>query len=263
MKSTVALLGYGALSRIFLEVFQNNLSDQYELTGIFTRTIPEEQNGLFFYPNLNALLEAKPDYVLEFAGGEAVAAYGERVLRSGSHLILVSIGALADDALYARLRQAAQEAGSKLYLASGAIGGFDVLRTMSLVGADQVVIENRKAPASLNGAPYLNGKALPEDTQTTVFRGSARQAIAAFPKNVNVAVAAALAASDVDHAQVEIRSIPSLKQNTHIIRAESPLADVRLEISSKPNPVNPKSSTITAWSVAALLDDLASPVQFF
>ena len=36
-----------------------------------------------------------------------------------------------------------------------------------------------------------------------------------------------------------------------------------IEISSKIDPKNPKSSVTAAWSVAALLKNLASPVQYF
>lgn len=143
------------------------------------------------------------------------------------------------------------------------MGGFDALRTLNLVGIDEIEIENRKAPGSLNGAPYLQGVPLPEDRENDVFSGTAREAIAAFPKNVNVAVASALAASDPDQAKVRIHSVPGMTRNTHIIRAGNALGAVTLQFDSCPDPKNPRSSTITAWSTAALLRELASPVRFF
>ena len=173
------------------------------------------------------------------------------------------MGSLADDELYAALAKAAQESGTRLHLPSGAIGGFDLLRTIALAGTKEVSIESRKGPASLNGAPYLEGRLLSEECEELVFEGSAREAIAAFPKNVNVAVATAVAAADVDRTKVAVRSVPGMKRNTHTIRAASEYTEVCLEISSIPDPANPKSSTTTAWSVAALLKNLASPVQFF
>ncbi|MBQ3077499.1 MAG: aspartate dehydrogenase [Clostridia bacterium] len=262
-RRSIALIGFGALSHIFLEVFEAHLADHYRLAGIYSVPTPADGEGYPLFDSLEQLLAARPDYVLEFAGVEALRSHGEAVLAAGCDLIAVSIGALADDAFFARLRDTAAAHGSRLHLPNGAIGGFDVLRTMSLAGTEQVVIENYKAPAGLNGAPYLKGRALAEDREELVFRGTAREAIASFPKNVNVAVAAALAAADVDRAQVEITSVPGLRQNTHIVRAKNALAEVRLEISSLPDPKNPKSSTITAWSVAALLKELAAPVRFF
>lgn len=263
MKKRIALIGFGALSHIFLSIYQKQLTDSYELCGVLTRPIPEKAEAFPFFADSEELLSARPDYVLEFAGGGAVREYGETILQNGANLIIVSIGALADDALYARLRTAACRGGSRLYLPNGALGGFDVLRTMALAGVDEISIENRKPPAGLNGAPYLNGRQLPEDCETQVFSGTAREAIAAFPHNVNVAVAASLAAADPDKAQVQITSVPGLKQNTHIVRARNALAQIELNIASLPDPANPRSSTVTAWSVAALLSDLASPVSFF
>lgn len=263
LKKRNALIGYGALSHIFLQVYGKHLCADYELAGVLSRPVPEESAPFPFFHSLQELLASAPDYVLEFAGGNAVREYGETILKSGVSLIIVSIGALADDALYNCLRSAAKTGHSRLYLPSGALGGFDVLRTMALSGVDDVSIENRKPPAGLNGAPYLNGQLLPEDCETAVFSGSAREAIAAFPHNVNVAVAASLAAADPDRARVEINSIPGLTQNTHIVRAKNALTEVELSISSVPDPANPRSSTMTAWSVGALLKDLASPVSFF
>jgi len=263
MKKSLAIIGFGALSHIFLDVFQTHLTENYTLRGIYSVPAPARTEGYPFFDSMDALLDSKPDYVLEFAGVQALRSYGKVVLEAGCNLIAVSIGALADDDLYKTLCQTAGAHGCKLHLPSGAIGGFDVLRTMALAGTDRVTIENYKAPGSLNGAPYLQGTQLPEDEETLVFRGSAREAIASFPQNVNVAVAVALAAANPDIAQVEIKSIPGMTKNTHIVRAENAMASVNLEISSNPDPANPKSSTITAWSVAALLQNLASPVEFF
>ena len=263
MKKKIALIGYGALGKIFLNVFEEKLTECYELNGVYTLPAPEAAEPYRFYGSLDELLEDRPDYVVEFAGVGAVRAYGERILRSGVSLIIASVGSLADDALFEGLAKAAAESGARLHLPSGAIGGFDLLRTIALAGTREVSIESRKAPASLNGAPYLEGRMLPEDQEELVFEGSAREAIAAFPKNVNVAVATAVAAADVDRTKVAVRSVPGMSRNTHTIRAVSDYTEVCLEISSIPDPANPKSSTTTAWSVAALLKNLASPVQFF
>ena len=257
------MIGYGALGKIFLNVYREKLTEDYELSGIYTVPAPETQDGWHFYDDIDALLLDKPDFVVEFAGAGAVRAYGEKILESGCNLVIASIGALADGELYARMTEAAKKNGVRLHLPSGAIGGFDLLRTISLAGTRAVSIESRKAPAGLNGAPYLEGRALSEEQEELVFEGSAREAIAAFPKNVNVAVATAVAAADVDSAKVSVRSVPGLKRNTHTVRAACDFAEVCLEIASIPDPANPKSSTTTAWSVAALLKNLASPVQFF
>lgn len=263
MKKRIALIGYGALGKIFLKAYQEKLTEYYELTGIYTVPSPESEDGWRFYRDIDELLSEKPDFVVEFAGAGAVRAYGEKILESGCNLVIASIGALADGELYKKLADAARANGCRLHLPSGAIGGFDLMRTLALAGTKEVSIESRKAPAGLNGAPYLEGRLLSEEQEELVFEGSAREAIAAFPKNVNVAVATAVAAADVDSTKVRVRSVPGLKRNTHTIRAAGDFAEICLEVASIPDPANPKSSTTTAWSVAALLMNLASPVQFF
>ena len=88
-------------------------------------------------------------------------------------------------------------------------------------------------------------------------------AINGFPKNVNVAVAAALASDRLQNATVQITSDPEATENIHHIVLKNQLMRAELTVAGKPDPANPKSSTSTAWSVVALLKNLASPISFF
>ena len=188
--------------------------------------------------------------------------WGQAALAQGCHLVLLSVGALADKALYNELTQSARRAGRKIYLPSGAIGGLDVLRTMALMEKDMDVrVVNCKPPAGLAGAPGLM-RPLTGEKEEQVFSGTAWEAIQRFPKNVNVAVAAALAGAGLEGTQVEIRSVPGLTRNVHRIHADGRTVSVVLETASAPDPANPRSSTLAAWSVVALLRNLASPIQF-
>ena len=63
------------------------------------------------------------------------------VLRRGVSLVVLSIGAFADLAFYEEVKQAAREGGAKVHLASGAIGGFDVLQTVTLMAEAQKLDE--------------------------------------------------------------------------------------------------------------------------
>lgn len=78
-----------------------------------------------------------------------------------------------------------------------------------------------------------------------------------------MAVAAALASDTLDKATVKITSDPQSEENIHHIVLKNNLMRAELTVAGKPDPANPKSSTSTAWSVVALLKNLASPVQFF
>ena len=262
-RSRLALIGYGTLAREFERVWGERLRESHELLGALIRHAPAGDCCPKLYGSLDELLADRPDFVLEFAGASAVAEYGEKVLAAGCDLVVVSVGALADDALRGRLAEAAKGAGSTLHVASGAVGGFDVLRTVALGGCTHFSIDNVKAPEALAGAPGLRDRELSGCQRTEAFRGSAREAILEFPKNVNVAVASALAAGALDEAEVVITSDPGKVDNTHVICAKSDLVSARVEVSSTPDAANPRSSTVTAWSVAALLADLASPIRYF
>ncbi len=263
--TTVALLGCGALARLFAQHLPDVLPD-VRLTGAFCRT-PEACQafaanfGCRASASLEELLADSPDYVVEFAGGAAVRAHARAVLEK-TNLIAASIGAFADPDFFEDVKSVARAHGTRLFLPNGAVGGLDLLQTFALMGGARLEIENEKAPRSLNGAPYLAGRALSETHPETVFTGSVQDAIAGFPKNVNVAVAASVAASAPD-ALVTIHSVPGAAENTHRIKIRNDLMHAELTIASKPDPANPRSSTSTAWSVLALLKNLTSSVVLF
>lgn len=279
---TVAVIGCGALGTLVAEGVALDLQDKWSLSGVFARTAASAQAlaarlGCAAFSDIEGLLAAKPDVVVEAAGGDAARAYAETVLRSGVSLILLSGGVLAYAAFVRRLREAAEEGGGVLHVASGAIGGFDLMRTLAFrerqmkrLGVEPLSgqefstrVNNIKAPASLNGAPYLEGRALPEDRRVDVFEGSAVQAIAGFPKNVNVAVAAASASAGMERTTVRISSDPALTENVHRIHVQGFGVRAELEFASRPDPQNPRSSTMTAWSVLALLDEMCSSIRYF
>ena len=281
-RKTVAVLGCGALGSLVAEGVALDLQETWKLAGVYART-PEKAQALAgrfgceAFTSAEAMLAARPDVVVEAAGGEAARQYAEAILRSGASLILLSGGILADEAFALRLREAAEQGGSVLHIASGAIGGFDLMRTLAfrerqlarrgqkaLPGQElEARVDNFKAPASLNGAPFLGGKELPAARRVEVFAGTAAEAIAGFPKNVNVAVAAASASAGMGRTRVTITSDPALVENTHRIHVQGFGVRADMEFASLPDPENPRSSTMTAWSVLALLGELASPVRYF
>lgn len=268
MKKRVSIIGYGALGRILAEGICEKLQGEYCLAGIWTWSIHEirdeiEDKGFFAYESFAALLEDNTDYVVEIAGGQAVKDYGKRVLESKKNLIITSVGALADLHLYNSLYKAAVENECKIHLTSGAVGGFDIFQSIGMMGKTEGKIENFKAPESLNGAPYLKGRELNGFHEEQIFSGNARKAIEGFPQNVNVAVASALASVGVEQMEVVITSCPGLSDNIHKITVKNDSVEAVVRVSSKADTNNPKSSVVTAWSVVALLKNLASPIQMF
>lgn len=264
---TVSVIGCGALATVFMNNLSDVLADKVSLKGIFSRTYEKAQSAAekhhaVAYKTLEELIDAKPDYVVEFAGGEAVRAYAKRILEAGINLICISVGAFADEAFFASLEETASQSGARLFVPNGAIGGLDALQVYSLMGGAELTIENVKAPKSLEGAPYLGNRSLSKEKKEIVFNGNVKEAIQGFPKNVNVAVAASIAARKMD-ANVVIISDPATKENSHTIRVKNKSMRAELSFYSTPNPANPKSSSSAAWSVIALLKNLTGTVSYF
>ena len=83
---------------------------------------------------LKELLELKPDYLVESASPAAMKELALPTLENGTSIITLSIGALADTSFYEKVKETAKANDTRVYLVSGATGGFDVLRTTSLMG---------------------------------------------------------------------------------------------------------------------------------
>ncbi|WP_457939856.1 aspartate dehydrogenase [Mesorhizobium sp. 10J20-29] len=203
-----------------------------------------------------------PDLVVEAAGHSAVRESVPGLLALGLPVLVSSIGALHDDDLVKRLSDTAEAHGGKLVLASGALGALDYIRAARSSGALDVTYESRKPPAAWAG----DLKALGHDPKTlavpvTLFEGTAREAAAAYPQNLNVAAALALAGPGFDGVRVRVVCDPEARGNTHVVTASSEFGTMRIEIANRPSPANPKSSWIVAHSLSAAIRQHFSPIQ--
>ena len=191
------------------------------------------------------------DVVVEVAGHGALAQYGVAALKQGSDLVITSIGALADQALWLSLQQAATR--SKILLPAGAVAGIDALAAARLGGLDQVRYSSRKPPASLSDT-------LPLDGESVVFEGNARDAALQFPKNANVAATIALAGIGFEKTEVRIIADPALTQNVHVLEATGNFGTFTMTIAGRPLPGNPKSSSLTAMSLLRCIENRQSAI---
>lgn len=194
--------------------------------------------------------ELEPDWVLEAAGVPAARTHVAALLEAGIDVILMSIGALLDDAFLAEV-EGHRRRGRRVELPSGGIAGLDGVRALAATGGlREASITSTKAPRGLAGAPYLvdNAIELPADRAMTVFEGTAREAIRGFPANVNVAAALSLAGLGADRTRVRIVSDPSATRTRHQIVALGDAAEIRVEVLSNPKPDNPRTSFLAALS---------------
>ncbi len=259
-KLRLGIMGTGFLSEIIADAWKNGLLEEYELVGVMgrnqkTAAALAEKTGCAACTTLDELLALKPDYVAEAASVELVKDSAIRILSSGSSLVVVSIGAFADDEFYEKVKDTASAHGTRVYIASGAVGGFDVLRTVSLMGEVKAGITTRKGPKSLEGTPLFEESLMLEDEDRQVFAGNAKEAIALLPTRVNVAVASSLASAGPEQTRVNIFSVPGMIGDDHCIVAETEGIKAVVDIYSS-------TSAIAGWSVVAVLRNIVSPIVF-
>ena len=142
MKTKLGIVGCGFLGNIVADAWKKGLLPDYELVGVTSRTRASAEKtaanvGCAVCEDVDALLALEPEYIVEAASVESVRAMAIPVLKRGVNLVILSIGAFADLDFYAQVKAAAGEGGAKVHLASGAIGGFDVLQTVTLMAQAQ------------------------------------------------------------------------------------------------------------------------------
>lgn len=261
----IIVIGCGTLGMTIIRGVKEKLNKAYEVVAVCdaneeSAKSAAEYLGVPIVRTAEEIIGMKPDFVVEAASKYVVEAFAPVILKAGLHMIILSVGALANEELTEELRRLGDESGARLHIASGAVGGFDLMRALRFGGLEYAEIHSSKNPRSLNGAPYLNGRELPPHLKQEVFEGNAREAIEGFPKNVNVSVSTALATLGVDETRVRISSIPGTDRNTHQIYLAGEFGDVEIRVSVKPDKANPKSSTLAAWSVLAMLEKMAQTI---
>jgi aspartate dehydrogenase len=198
-----------------------------------------------------AFLAGGPGMVAECAGHGAVREHGAAVLEAGAVLVVISVGALADDALHAALREAALRGGAQLVLPAGAVGGLDVLGAAKLSGLEEVTYTGRKPPLAWKGTAaeaLLDLGALAEPA--VFFEGTAREAAMRYPQNANVAAAVALAGAGFDATRVRLVADPAIARNLHEVAVRSAAAEFFIRLEGRPSPGNPKTSLTAGYSMA-------------
>ncbi|TIR16847.1 MAG: aspartate dehydrogenase [Mesorhizobium sp.] len=250
--TTLGLIGYGAIARDIVTAFPAHAVDWVVL--LREGASPVLPANVRAVTRLDLLTHARPAAVVEAAGQEAVAAYVPALLEAGIPTVIASVGALADAALQTRLAAAGSIGGTRFVLPAGALGGLDYLRAIAALPDARVRYTSRKPPAAWKAELAALGLSAGQEA-VTLFEGTPQEAARAYPKNLNAAFAVALA---VGADKVTVRAIadPKAAGNTHEIEAESAAGTAAFRLANTPSPGNPKTSALTALSVAAALRDL-------
>jgi aspartate dehydrogenase len=246
----IALLGCGNIGGIIV-----NQHTHVELVALYDRN-PERSRalasriaGVRVCANFEEFIQVPADIVVEAASPGAVREYGEAIVQQGRDLVVLSVGALADNVLTQRLCDMASRNGRKIRIPSGALFGLDNIKIGRISSFDTLTLRTVKPPQSLD---------MEARERTLLFRGSAAECIRHYPRNINVAVALSLAAGcEVD---VELWVDPGVTRNTHEVIARGEFGEADIVIRNVPCPENPATSYLAALSVLTLLRDIDDPL---
>jgi len=242
MAKKVGLIGCGAIGTVLAEAVDRKIVTCDELV-VYDIAVEQAvklkdrlKSPVRIVSSVDALLEAKPDVIVEAAGQGAVHEYYDKLVASGAELIFMSTGALLDHNVN----------NPRVHFPAGAIGGLDAIAAAANAGIDEVLLTTRKSPKAL-------GKQVSEETVT--FEGDAEEAAKRFPREMNVAATLALT---VKPAKVKVKVIvdPKTVRNTHEIVVKWRYGDMMLRFANLPHPDNPHTSALAAWAAIRLLQTL-------
>ncbi len=267
----LAILGGGTIARLVLEHVRAGRLKGVEVIAVAGRSAHSRgaslaaEFGLRYVVGGEALLELRPDAVLEAASHDAVRAHLVALLAAGISVVVLSAGALADNALHEAAERAAESAGALLYVPSGGIGGLDALKGACAAGVDEVSIRVAKPPAAWKGIAYVEALGVDLDAldaPRTLFEGPARAGVPHFPQNVNIAAVLSLAGIGFERTRLEVVADPALRHNTHTIRVAGKSGRFSVVLENVPAPDNPKTAWLACYSALAALRELGAHVRY-
>ncbi|POX40340.1 aspartate dehydrogenase [Streptomyces sp. Ru73] len=251
----VGLVGWGAIGRVVGTALAEGGVPGAELVCIVDNRVlgdaPAPQ--LSFEEALDSC-----DLIVEAAGQSVVREWGERVLGSGTDLLIASTGALTDEGLAAALLAAGP---GRVYFTGGAVGGLDLLQAVRAMGPlTDVTLTTTKLPGTLE-QPWMSEDLLHRMRTASgpveVMRGTARDVPVKFPKSTNVAASVALAVGDLDAVRVHVVADPAAQHTRHVIEASGSHGVYRFEVQHLPDPGNPATSQVVPYAVLRSLGALA------
>ncbi|MDF2960123.1 MAG: transcriptional regulator [Paenibacillus sp.] len=227
----VGIIGYGTIGEDVAKAILQGEAGLVQLNSILVRDKSKFMDSslaeAIITDNEDEFFNQGLDIVIECAGHEAVRKYGEKALQHDADLILVSVGAFADEALQKLLKGKAVETGRKIIVPSAAIGGLDRIAAGSIGPMEEVTLITRKPPKAWYGT--------------------------LVEQQVNLAEL-----SEPYCAKVKVFVDPHISHNTHEIEARGKFGQIKLQIQNTPSARNPKTGYIVAMSVIKTLRDMTA-----
>jgi aspartate dehydrogenase len=205
--------------------------------------------------NVSLLAAASTDIIVEAASQDAVRDNALSILQNRKDLMIMSVGALLDESILEIIVEGCKDFKRSIYLPSGAILGLDGIRSVK-DELESITLVTTKSPRSLKGAKFFETSKIDIETikePTTIFEGTAQDAVKLFPANINVAALLSLAGLGSLKTKVKIVADPSTDKNTHEILAQGKFGKFSIRVENVPSTNNPKTSKLAILSAIECL----------
>lgn len=202
------------------------------------------------------------DLIVEAASSKVSFDVARRSLLQKKDVLIMSIGGILGKEK--KLFDIARRKKRKILFPSGAICGLDGLKAMALAGIEEITLKTFKPPAALEGADYLlkNKINLSEiREEKVIFSGTAKEAVMAFPQNINVVALLSIAAKGEVSPKVKIFVSPGLKRNVHVVEIKSAAGRLEIRCENVASPDNPKTSYLAILSAVSTIAGISDVVR--
>jgi len=265
-KLKVGIVGCGAMGSQIAHACQAGLAGSVELAAVCdidrTKALSLRASLKEKVPaaTLDGLIE-KVDLVVESSSAAASASIVDKCIKNKTACLVMSVGGLL---AREELLRKAEKGGVRIYVPSGALCGIDALKAASVGKISSVTLTTRKPPRGLVGAPYLKLNridVMAVKKETTIFEGSAAEAVKGFPANVNVSAVLSLAGIGRKKTVVRIVTSPEYTSNIHEVEITGDAGRVSARTENVPSKANPKTSALAIYSAIATLKEIVKSVR--
>lgn len=265
-KIKIGLIGCGAIGKSLMMMAQKRFNDAFQITALcdLDHLKAKKLNkalGCGKVMGFKALIKSC-DLVVEAASAKISFDVAQEALLKKKNVLVMSIGGILGRE--GKLFEIARRNKKRIFLPSGAICGLDGVKALALAGIDSLTLKTYKPPQALKGAAFIEKNKIDLDgikEETMIFSGTAQEAVASFPQNINVVAVLSVAASGLVVPRVEIYASPELSRNVHVIEVESKAARLLIRCENVPSPDNPKTSYLAILSALAMLSGVSDSVR--
>jgi aspartate dehydrogenase len=256
MTKKIGIAGLGAMGRTVAKALQDGIPGLELIAAADINPPPGIDIPILSFTDLARAC----DLIVECLPAAIVPELTKEIFNNNKDLIIISSAALL---IHPEILEQQRRSQSRIYVPSGALAGLDGVRALMQMGIKSATIISTKHPLGFTGAPYIREKNIDLSAITEkqmIFSGNALEAARAFPANVNVAATLSLAGLGPEKTQVQIWADPGAKSNRHEIMTHGEFSTIRSSVENTPDPANPKTSMLAAYSIISLLKGLSEPM---